>query len=190
MELAEAVALEEAQQLSTLVQELHAEKAEMTMSLQKMERERRYLAEENALLRSQLPSSATPEPGAADGNLSPTPGALRELPLDDEDQARLLQLEHDNILLRARIAALEKANLAQQTALVGAIEEGERSRIVEALYKSPRRSPRGVHSPLHWRSEVTEGSEVASSGVETSSARDEARRLLVARSLGSEFGEC
>lgn len=110
VELAESIAVEETVQLSSLVQELHAEKADMTVSLQKMEREKRYLSEENALLRSQLPSSATPEPGlGGDADISPN-GVLRQGEETAEDQVRLLQMEHENILLRARIAALEKAS--------------------------------------------------------------------------------
>lgn len=77
----------------------------------------------------------------------------------------------------------------QQSALVGVLEEGERTRMVEALYKSPRRSPRGVHSPFQWKSELTEEEEVASCVVGSTAANEEGG-ISVARSLGSEFGEC
>lgn len=48
------MAVEEAQQLSSLVQQLHAEKAAMQAAMQKLQRESQYLTDENALLRNQL----------------------------------------------------------------------------------------------------------------------------------------
>lgn len=56
---AENSALEEAQQLSNLVQQLLVEKAEAATAMQKLQRERQYLSEENALLRHQLTAGAT-----------------------------------------------------------------------------------------------------------------------------------
>jgi hypothetical protein len=53
-EAAETSALEEAQQLSDLVQQLLMEKTESAAAMQKLKRERQYLSEENTLLRHQL----------------------------------------------------------------------------------------------------------------------------------------
>ncbi|KFM23282.1 hypothetical protein F751_3473 [Auxenochlorella protothecoides] len=190
VEVAESVAVEEAQQLSSLVQQLHAEKAAMQAAMQKLQRESQYLTDENALLRNQLTMAMNEQAsGDMDQNVSPLgPHTALIAHLTDTlsvEQDRATQVDNENMLLRARVAALEKAGLAQQSALVSCIEEGERS-----LLASGRRaslSPQAVLSPSHWRSENTE-EDGAGSEAESSSGGGGGFSTPVARRLGTGFG--
>ncbi|KAL6774503.1 hypothetical protein ACKKBG_A25230 [Auxenochlorella protothecoides x Auxenochlorella symbiontica] len=119
VEVAESVAVEEAQQLSSLVQQLHAEKAAMQAAMQKLQRESQYLTDENALLRNQLTMAMNEQAsGDMDQNVSPLgPHTALIAHLTDTlsvEQDRATQVENENMLLRARVAALEKAGLVRR----------------------------------------------------------------------------
>lgn len=115
----EASAAEDSSFLATEMQAIMQEKQQLKDMLQKLERERMYLLEENKLLRRQVEADNM-EVGLATSRI------VEDL---RSEQQRCSVLENEAMQLRARVAALERANQAQHTALLGCIEESERVRI-------------------------------------------------------------
>ncbi|GAB4822061.1 hypothetical protein N2152v2_009107 [Parachlorella kessleri] len=150
--------LEKHRQLEQEQQEKSQERLKLKDKVQQLERENAFLSEENQLLRRQVEADVGGEEGGGSGGLARLHEELRG------EQQRVLVWENEAIQLRARVAALERANQAQHMAMLSCIEESERVRLQQERSASDCLPLQRLHicgSPVthaDWALQLTSGS--------------------------------